>query len=444
MRNFASISSRALYGAATEAGLPETERRNFANAYHKTNIHWTNHDPSPADNTRNIQSTDLKTGDTVRYSLSGAEQNSLKLRQTNYQLAGGKLGSNQDLPTVKEQVQAKNGVDQTALRRAQIEGALPNANAAPQTEAAAQTAPTKPFSEYQTDALKLIQKPGANPVTGANVDVRERNQAISGAYADLYLKNPEAFVWIGAAAYGSSQAGAAMDQAFAMPDTDNTIDPTGEFTAAAKVIGTPTGNIREMLGKGNIVIFQSIYPASLAYQQGGIAEMKRIENSLPPTSEEKTRFTAIRSAYETIDQGIQMNKQQPGSGDVRINEGTNAIVDFEQRVVLQPIFDEYTNTTRLVTPMVFSDLDADDTKTDDKTFSRFYTLKTDPLTRDTNHPLTTVTNLPMSYGDQDARVQWIKEEVMPKWDAQRMQRPDEAKRNLQTIIERGRQAGGQY
>lgn len=42
------------------------------------------------------------------------------------------------------------------------------------------------------------------------------------------------------------------------------------------------------------------------------------------------------------------------------------------------------------------------------------------------------------------RVKWIKNEVMPKWDAQRTERPDEARRNMQTIIERGRAAGGSY
>lgn len=203
------------------------------------------------------------------------------------------------------------------------------------------------------------------------------------AYADLYLKNSQAFVWIGAAAYGSSQAGAAMDQAFKLPVVTPgiTLNPFAGQAGAANIGNQVSSNIKEMLGKGNITIFQSIYPASLAYQQGGVEELKRIENSLPK-GEEKTRFTAIRAAYETIDDGVKMNKQQPGSGDQKIKDGTTALVKFEQEVVLQPTFDEYPNTTRLVTPMVFSDLDADDTKTDDKTFSRFYLPKTEIVTAD--------------------------------------------------------------
>ncbi len=64
--------------------------------------------------------------------------------------------------------------------------------------------PVKPtLATYARQSDKLIQ--------GAGSDVRERNRAITGAYASLYMQNPEAFAWLGAAAYASGQVGYAID-----------------------------------------------------------------------------------------------------------------------------------------------------------------------------------------------------------------------------------------
>ena len=439
---------RALYNAAAKAGLPETECRAFAEAYHRTGIEWTDGDPSPQDGTKQIKSYDLKAGEKVSYKLTDGERTALSLRQTSYTLAGGKLGSRQELATGREKAQVKQGYDQAALRRYQVEQKLGTngtngVNGTGQTNAASQIsqqqiAPTKTLSEYKAEALKIIEKNN-----GAMPDVRKRNDAISGAYASLYLKNPDAFVWPGAAAYASKLVGYSMDQAIAMPDMQEMSDPMGDFRASAGLAKLTTDNIREMLGKGNITIFESIYPASLAYQQGGIEELKRIESTLK--DDDLKFFAPIRAAYEQIDDGIKLNKQQPGAGDQKIKEGTNALIDFEQDVILQPILDKYPNTVRLITPFAFGDLDADSDKTDWKTFTRFNMPRVE-VSGDALQPIPVVrvSNYGKSFSNSDARRDWIKNEIFPKWDEQRKERFGEVQKHMQLIIETGKQAGGQY
>ena len=159
----------------------------------------------------------------------------------------------------------------------------------------------------------------------------------------------------------------------------------------------------------------------------------------------KSNRKAIRAADEQIDDGIKLNKQQAGAGDEQIKKGTNALIDFEQRVVLQPIFDKYPGTVKLITPFVFGDLDADSDKTDGKTFTRFYMPRVE-ISGDALQPIPVVkvSNEGTSFGEPNARVRWIREEIFPKWDEQRKQRFDEVQVHMQRIIETGKQAGGQY
>ena len=159
----------------------------------------------------------------------------------------------------------------------------------------------------------------------------------------------------------------------------------------------------------------------------------------------KSNRKAIRAAYEQIDDGIKLNKQQPGAGDEKIKLGTGQLIDFEQKVVLQPIFDKYAGTVKLITPFAFGDLDADSDKTDWKTFTRFNMPRVE-VSGDALQPIPVVrvSNAGTSFGDPDARVNWIKNDIFPKWDEQRKERFGEVQKHMQLIIETGKQAGGQY
>lgn len=464
------IESRALYKAARQAGLPRSIAKEFAQSNADGNWSFTANDPSP-ENGSKAQKSDSALLKNLTYKLNKFQRTDLQTLQLTHELAGGKFGK--ELPSKRELAAQMRGIaNNEAQTRRNIEAKLPKpasidkANGSgPKSEVNTLTstnkadnqsssttnvvdsypnAPTstKTISDYKEQAIKMIQKPNAVEVNSPEADVRERNRIITGAYADLYLKNPEAFSWLGAAAYASGQVGFALDEASKMK-VMSAMTAGILFMEAGKEMEK---NIREMLGKGNIAIFESIYPASLAYQQGGMAELKRLEASIEDKNE-REKFSPLVSAYELIDKGVQMNRQQPNSGDLLIKEGTEAIIKFEQKDIAQSLFDEYAKTVRVITPFSFGDLDADDTKIDKQTYSSFpaYRPTTDkPISiAYTKNGYQEIGDF-VSIGDVDARINWITNDIFPKWDEQRKQRFDETRANMQKMIEAGRKAGGQY
>lgn len=275
------------------------------------------------------------------------------------------------------------------------------------------------LATYRQQADKLIQ--------GAGNDVRERNRAITGAYASLYMQNPQAFVWLGAAAYASGQVGYAMDIA---NETNAglsaaTLPNTLLDEAARTFIRQNSGAVRQMLADGNIAIYRSIYPASLAYQHGGIQELRQVASTLK--GEQLARFSPLLNAYEQIDKGVKLNQRKAGAGEMLITEGTNEIIRFEQKTIVQPIFDKHPVTVYLMGQLAFGDLDADDAHTDKRTFSRF---------RD-HHPL-------QNFGNPSTRNDWIENEVFVLWDKHRTERFDEVRQEMHRMTLNGQAAGGRY
>lgn len=273
--------------------------------------------------------------------------------------------------------------------------------------------PAKPtLATYARQAEKLIADAGS--------DARERNRAITGAYASLYMQKPEAFAWLGAAAYASGQVGYAID-------TLDTASATG-VELPMPISGTVLENaaaVRKMMTDGNITIYRNVYPISLAYKQGGIQELRRLESTLK--GEQLKQFIPLREAYEQIDKGVKLNKRASGAGDMLITDGTNAIIDFEQRVIAQPLFDRNPKLVYAMGQFAFGDLDADDSHTDERTYSSFRT----------NHLL-------QNFGNPDTRVDWIKNEIFVKWDEHRTQRRDEVRGQMFDLILAGQAAGGRY
>jgi hypothetical protein len=360
-----------------------------------------------------------------------------------------------------------------SLLRQRTESRLPSLSPLPSLP------PSPTLNDYRNQALSLIG--------GTGGDVRQRNARISGAYADLYLRNPEAFRWPGAAAYASGQVGFAMDGArigsmianlptdiaekmlykvlnevpkeilkAVFPEVPDqvwdvlqssvpefvkqaavktilaTLPGVGVNYVLGKIVGyvveQNAGALTQMLANGNIEIFKNIYPACLAYQNGGIAEMRRLETTLSPA--EVRRFQPIRLAFEDIDRGINLVKSgQQAAGERLIQQGNRKLIDFEQRVVAQPIaFDPHPTLTYLISPLAFGNLASDPTNfSDPSTLDYFWS----------HHS-------PNSIGDANQRVDWIANEIFPHWYTQRAQQPGLVNSNMNEIITRGRQAGGHY
>lgn len=346
--------------------------------------------------------------------------------------------------------------------------AAANTQSTPPTQAGPPTLTT-----YRNQALALIG--------GRGGDVRERNERISGAYAHMYSLNPNAFRWSGAAAHASGQVGLVLDIErigtifanlpsrakervvdFVLRDVPREIlqrvapqvpdrvwdvilsdNPLSRFARAAALAAIPNyviekivgvgvqflaGRLEGMLANGNITIYESIAPAQLAYQRGGMAEMRRVETTITnPT--DRARFHQLVLAFDKIDRGA--NLQRAGNfaaGERLIRAGNLDIINFEQRVIAQPVaFDPDPALTYVLSPFAFGDLDARPANIDLNTATFYWS----------NHA-------PHSIGDANQRVDWIANEIFPAWYAQRQNNPGLVNQHMQTIINHGRTAGGNY
>jgi hypothetical protein len=135
----------------------------------------------------------------------------------------------------------------------------------------------KLWKKYQQEAENII-KPGDH-------DHRERNKIISGAYADLYLKD-RTLVWAGLAAYASKQVGCAMDHSQRIaqagdPPAQNANLPVGQpyVPGGMKASGEYVYN---KLGEGNRALFLDIYPVHRFYQEQGYAKLAKCAGERVP------------------------------------------------------------------------------------------------------------------------------------------------------------------
>ncbi len=162
-------------------------------------------------------------------------------------------------------------------------------------------------------------------------DPRARNRAISAAYADLYLKNPD-FVWAGLAAYASKQVGCAMDSATHAINVGGKLlpgvallPPVGPGIAAyGGGAAGAAAYTRDMLGKGNRELFMDIHPIHRFYQEEGFERMKACAGARTPPLEPEAL-----AGFEALTRGDH-------------KESLKQIAFHEQLNILQPlIYDDY-------------------------------------------------------------------------------------------------------
>ncbi|MFN4261942.1 MAG: DUF2515 family protein, partial [Gemmataceae bacterium] len=132
------------------------------------------------------------------------------------------------------------------------------------------------------------------------------------AYAELFLSNPNVYIWAGLAAHASANAGKAMGLAeFAVPLMAN------------------SNTIRGMLAAGNQAIFDDIYWQFLAYEYGGIILLNHF-NDLGALADD------AYNGWVLIHEGA---TNHPFPDMQKIAEGNFLLLDYEQRKVLQPVID---------------------------------------------------------------------------------------------------------
>jgi len=142
-----------------------------------------------------------------------------------------------------------------------------------------------------------------------------RNEDISAAYAEMYLRNPALYKWAGMAALTSASVGRGMYIMHYLRQS-----------RLGGVVGLFNGEVAaiyETLGVGNWLVFADIYWQHLAYEQAGIAEIERIYRAggLTPI---------VYEAWQQIDAGRRSGDQE------LIWEGNRGLLYYEQKVTLQP------------------------------------------------------------------------------------------------------------
>jgi hypothetical protein len=177
----------------------------------------------------------------------------------------------------------------------------------------------------QEAAAKIAE---ADKIKNMNKASRVRNRLINRAYAEMYLNDPQAFKWAGLAGFASRSAGSKLG-----------------LLREGSCLGVPAFSVSPMLAmvlwlsaascdylydrvsRGNRAIYEDIYWQHLAYRAGGIEELTKIceQGDLPEE---------LLAAWKLVDQGKK-------TGDIElIWQGNTALLEYEQREIIQPILYE--------------------------------------------------------------------------------------------------------
>jgi hypothetical protein len=183
---------------------------------------------------------------------------------------------------------------------------------------------------YQAEAYARI---GLDANSFATMDPIERNRLITGAYADMYMSNPDAMKWSGMAAYASDLVGEGMQQSYMLQAGDNS--PLGALAMGA--IGAPDGErVRELLAVGNAGVFDDLMWQHIAFQSGGIEELQRAAEAgeIPP--EQLAGWMQINAGNTALTEARASGDQTAiDAANEQIWGGNNALLQYEQQVFLQ-------------------------------------------------------------------------------------------------------------
>ena len=157
--------------------------------------------------------------------------------------------------------------------------------------------------------------------------VIERNKAITGQYAKMYEREPEAFKWVGMAAFASYHIGMSL-----IPFKWINMKLV-ELPEALEEEGFK--NDIQLIRLLNSLIFDDIAWIHLAYldKNGGIELLRKLFTNEP-------HYSAVLAAFEKIELGKKLLKTNQEQGEQLIWEANTEILWHEQSAVVQPVFDK--------------------------------------------------------------------------------------------------------
>jgi len=212
--------------------------------------------------------------------------------------------------------------------------------------------------------------------------VLERNEAITGTYARLYLRQRERFKWAGMAAFASFQVGLALQ-------------PLG-FGLVHHELAADLELIRET----NNAVYADIAWAHFAYESRGMQELHDCLDGLRGQE-------LLLNGFQQIDRATRMGRVDP----VRSWYGNALLLEHEQHHTVQPRFDRFKRLFgAALTWATMLDFDGDHRQFDRKTISAFSVFM---LTQGL-HVLLLTRSLP-NVGHFDQRWHWIERSLLRKW-----------------------------
>lgn len=214
--------------------------------------------------------------------------------------------------------------------------------------------------------------------------VLARNRAITAAYAALYLRQRELFKWAGMAAFASFQVGLALE-------------PLGHGLASAELVDD-----LELIRETNNAVYADIAWAHLAYEEGGIDEIRRCLQGA------RGQYL-LRSGFEQLHRA-----KKSGRIDRALCWEANALLlEHEQHQTVQPRFQRFdTLFGKALTLATMLDFDGDHRRLDSRTLSAF---SLHMLTRGLHVlPFTGFFPNVVSF---EQRWHWIRFRLLPAWQS---------------------------
>lgn len=168
-------------------------------------------------------------------------------------------------------------------------------------------------AHWRARANRRIEFTPGNPCDRAAVI--KRNEFVTAAYADMYLRDPAVYKWAGMAALTSAAVGRGMYMMLALRQS--------RMWSMLGLFAREVARISYQLGDGNIAVFEDIYWQHMAYDRGGLAELE-------PSYRAGRLDPLVWESWRQIDEGRRSNDQE------LIWQGNRGLLYYEQKVVLQP------------------------------------------------------------------------------------------------------------
>jgi hypothetical protein len=128
-----------------------------------------------------------------------------------------------------------------------------------------------PRAHWQARANRRIEFVLGNP--GDRSAVLKRNEYVTAAYSEMYLRNPAVYKWAGMAALTSAAVGRGMYMMHCLKQS--------RMGGMLGLLGREVRDVSYMLGVGNLAVFEDIYWQHIAYEQAGIDETARPQAASP-------------------------------------------------------------------------------------------------------------------------------------------------------------------